>query len=75
MQMNRSSYTTLFFARFAYLSQLVVIRYFLFMVLCQYYENFVLWNFMQLRQEALESLNGIIEEAHKRIQPTGTGIV
>ncbi|XP_024396661.1 protein MOR1 [Physcomitrium patens] len=27
----------------------------------------------KLRQEALESLNGIIEEAHKRIQPTGTG--
>ncbi|KAG0567085.1 hypothetical protein KC19_7G108600 [Ceratodon purpureus] len=27
----------------------------------------------KLRQEALESLNGIIEEANKRIQPTGTG--
>jgi cytoskeleton-associated protein 5 len=27
----------------------------------------------KLRQESLEVLNGIIEEAHKRIQPTGTG--
>jgi hypothetical protein len=32
-----------------------------------------LWPCMQLRQEALEALNGIIEEANKRIQPTGTG--
>lgn len=37
------------------------------------YVIFSLWPCVQLRQEALESLNGIIEEANKRIQPTGTG--
>lgn len=36
---------------------------------------FVLFFLYQVRLESIEAINKILEEANKRIQPTGTGMI